>query len=65
MVAMVIWYTLTGDKYKQMYNDLGKLGLEGKLKPPKCTPHTLNNYKTAVSEAMKPFVSCKQLFVFE
>lgn len=55
----------TGDKYKQMYDDLIRLGLEGKLKPPKCALHALANYKIAVRESMKSFVSCKQLFVFD
>ena len=58
-------YTPIGDKYKQMYDDLIRLGLEGKLKPPKCTPHTLSNYRDAVREAMKSFVGAKQLFVFD
>ena len=48
-----------------MYDDLIALGTEGKLKPPKCSPRPLSDYKTAVSEAMKPFVGSKQLFVFD
>jgi len=56
---------LTGDKYKQMYNDLIWLGVEGKFKSPKCTQHLINNYRTVVSElAMKSFVGSKQLFIF-
>ncbi|XP_065890147.1 enoyl-[acyl-carrier-protein] reductase, mitochondrial-like [Dysidea avara] len=49
--------------YHQMYDDLIRLGVEGKLKPPKCTEHLLQNYKTALSQAMTSFAGSKQLFV--
>ena len=58
-------YMPTGNKYQQMYNELIRLGLEGTLKPPKCTLHTLSNYRSAVTHAMQPFVGSKQLFVFD
>ena len=64
-MVIIIMYTFTGDKYRHMYDDLIRLGLEGKLKPPKCTPHKLSNYKDAVRDAMKPFVGAKQLFIFD
>lgn len=48
-----------------MYDDLIGLGVEGILKPPKCTTHSLSDYRLVVSEAMKPYVGSKQLFVFD
>jgi len=55
----------TGGPYHKMYDDLIRLGVEGKLKPPKCTKHLLQDYKAALSQSMTAFVSSKQLFVFD
>jgi len=54
-----------GGLYHKMYDDLIRLGVEGKLKPPKCTEHLLQDYKAAVSQSMTAFSGSKQLFVFE
>ena len=48
-----------------MYDDLIRLGIDGKLKPPKCTKHLLQDYKRALSQSMTAFVGSKQLFVFD
>ncbi|XP_031550614.1 enoyl-[acyl-carrier-protein] reductase, mitochondrial-like [Actinia tenebrosa] len=46
-----------------MIKDICQLHFEGKFNPPPCTKHVLQDYKTAVESAMKPFSSTKQLFI--
>ena len=46
-----------------MMSDLCKMAGEGRLLPPPCVEHALQDYKDALSRAMKPFVGGKQLLV--
>lgn len=48
---------------EDMFNELCTLGANGKLVAPRSTQHALNDYINAINNAMKPFVSCKQLLL--
>lgn len=47
-----------------MLNDLCELCKSGQLTAPRCTSVDIQDYKTALTNAMKPFVSSKQLIMF-
>ena len=44
-----------------MMSDLSLLAEGGKLRPKPCQEYPLEDYKTALSKAMEPFVGAKQL----
>jgi len=48
-----------------MMSDLCEMAREGKLQPPPCVEHALQDYKNALSRGMKPFVGSKQLLVMK
>lgn len=48
---------------EDMFNDLCRIAEEGHLKAPRNTLHELKDYRTALDNALKPFVSRKQLLV--
>ena len=52
-----------GADHTQMMADLCEMAQNGQLRPPPCTEHSLGDYKTALSKAMKPYVGSKQLLV--
>ena len=53
-----------GVEHDWMLKELSDLALEGHLKAPKCTEVSLKDYKEVLSQAMKPFISSKFIFVF-
>lgn len=48
---------------EDMFNDLCCIAEKGHLKAPRNTLHELKDYRTALDNALKPFVSRKQLLV--
>lgn len=46
---------------QEMFDDLSELGRKGKLQIPRSVEHPLKDYQKALSLAMKPFNSTKQL----
>ena len=46
---------------QEMFDDLSELGRKGKLQIPRSVEHPLKDYQKALSSAMKPFNSTKQL----
>ena len=46
-----------------MLEEVCKMLLNGQLKPPPCTRYSVENFKTAISEAIKPFTNTKQLLI--
>ncbi|XP_003386702.2 PREDICTED: trans-2-enoyl-CoA reductase, mitochondrial-like [Amphimedon queenslandica] len=50
---------------EDMFHDLCTLGEKGLLRAPRSTKHELINYKNAINESMKPFVSSKQLLMIK
>jgi len=46
-----------------MLDEVCEMLREGQLKAPPCTRHSLENFKTAISEALKPFSKTKQLLI--
>ena len=47
-----------------MLIDLCDLSKSGQLLAPRCTQYDLKDYKTALNNSMKPYISSKQLLVF-
>ncbi|KAK2558210.1 Enoyl-[acyl-carrier-protein] reductase [Acropora cervicornis] len=46
-----------------MLEEVCKMLQNGQLKPPPCTRYSVENFKTAISEAIKPFTNTKQLLI--
>ena len=47
-----------------MLKELSEFAVEGHLKAPMCTEVSLKDYKEALSQAMKPYINSKYIFVF-
>lgn len=48
-----------------MVADLCNLAEQGKLRPKPCTEYPLQDFKSALSKAMEPFIGAKQLLVMK
>ena len=46
-----------------MLEEVCNMVREGKLKAPPCTKHSFENFKTAISDAMKSYSKTKQLLI--
>ncbi|XP_029188667.2 enoyl-[acyl-carrier-protein] reductase, mitochondrial-like isoform X1 [Acropora muricata] len=46
-----------------MLEEVCKMLQNGQLKPPPCTRYSVENFETAISEAIKPFTNTKQLLI--
>ena len=62
--SVLLHYLYPGIEHELMLKELTDLALEGHLKAPKCTEVSLKDYKEALSQAMKPYVNSKYIFVF-
>ena len=59
----ILFFPPKGAEHLQMLSELCDLAEQGKLRPPLCTEHLLENYTTALSQAMVPYIGSKQLLV--
>jgi trans-2-enoyl-CoA reductase len=63
-----MWIIRNSEKNKrlveEMFDDLCQLAIDGYLSPPHCTQSNIQDYKMALSNALRPFISTKQLLVF-
>ena len=46
-----------------MLEEVCNMVREGKLKAPPCTKHSFENFKAAISDAMKSYSKTKQLLI--
>lgn len=46
-----------------MYSELCTLAINGQLRAPKCVHYKIEDFKTALTNAMKPYISSKQLLI--